>query len=49
MGDILVSKALDIAEYIINKCTIESYPISNLQLQKIMYYIQSDSLRDSKS
>ena len=44
-----MAKALDIAEYIINKCTVESYPISNLQLQKIMYYVQSDSLRDSES
>lgn len=29
--------AVDIAKYIINKCTIEQCPISNLQLQKILY------------
>lgn len=32
--------ALDVAKYIINKCTIEHDAISNLQLQKILYYIQ---------
>ena len=34
--------AVDIAKYIINKCTIEQCPISNLQLQKILYCIQRD-------
>ena len=33
-------KAIDIAKYIINKCTIDQHPISNLQLQKILYYVQ---------
>ena len=33
-------RALEIARYIINKCTEEQHPISNLQLQKILYYIQ---------
>ena len=32
--------ALNIAKYITNKCIDDSHPISNLQLQKIMYYIQ---------
>lgn len=32
--------ALDIAKYIINKCINLRRPISNLQLQKIMYYVQ---------
>lgn len=32
--------AMDIAKYIINKCTVDNCPISNLQLQKILYYIQ---------
>lgn len=32
--------ALDVAKYIINKCTTEHDAISNLQLQKILYYIQ---------
>lgn len=38
-------KAIDIAKYIINKCTIDKHPISNLQLQKILYYIQKDFLK----
>lgn len=38
-------KAIDIAKYVVNKCTIEDYPISNLQLQKILYYIQKDFLK----
>ncbi len=37
-------KAIDIAKYIINKCTNEQHPISNLQLQKILYYIQKSFL-----
>ena len=32
--------ALDVAKYIIDKCTTEHDAISNLQLQKILYYIQ---------
>ncbi|MDY6396453.1 MAG: DUF4065 domain-containing protein [Treponema sp.] len=32
--------ASDIAKYITNKCVDDFHPISNLQLQKIMYYIQ---------
>ncbi len=37
--------ALNIARYIIDKCTREKYPISNLQLQKILYYIQREFLQ----
>lgn len=37
--------ALNIAKYIIDKCTKDRYPISNLQLQKILYYIQREFLR----
>lgn len=33
-------KALYIAKYVVNKCTVEKSPVSNLQLQKILYYIQ---------
>jgi uncharacterized phage-associated protein len=32
--------ALDIAKYIVNKCTDDKCPITNLQLQKIMYFLQ---------
>ena len=37
-------KALDVSKYILNKCTVESQPISNLQLQKILYYVQHEFL-----
>ncbi len=40
-------KAIQIADYILSKCTKESSPISNLQLQKIMYYIQRDFLQNT--
>ena len=33
--------ALDVAKYVINRCYVDlRHPISNLQLQKILYYIQ---------
>lgn len=38
-------KALEIAKYIIDKCTRENNPVSNLQLQKILYYIQKAFLQ----
>lgn len=38
-------KALDLAKYIVDKCTRENQPISNLQLQKILFYIQRECLR----
>lgn len=37
--------AMQIAKYTINKCTTEKHPISNLQLQKILYYIQRELLQ----
>lgn len=37
--------AMQIAKYTINKCTIDEHPISNLQLQKILYYIQRELLQ----
>lgn len=37
--------ALDFAKYIIKKCVADSCPISNLQLQKILFYIQKDFLQ----
>lgn len=33
-------QAIVLAKYIVTKCTREGHPISNLQLQKILYYIQ---------
>ena len=41
----MVYSAITLSNYIINKCTEDGQPISNLQLQKILYYIQRDSLR----
>lgn len=38
--------ALDISKYIINKCTVEHDAVSNLQLQKILYYIQKRFLQN---
>lgn len=38
-------KALDVAKYIINKSIGFGKPISNLQLQKIMYFVHLNFLR----
>lgn len=38
--------ALDLAKYIVSKCIKEGHPISNLQLQKILYYIQKGILEN---
>lgn len=40
-------KALDIAKYIVTKCKNDGNPISNLQLQKILYYIQKEFLQSN--
>ena len=37
--------ASDIAKYVLKKCTDDGFPISNLQLQKILYFLQRDFLR----
>lgn len=36
--------ALEISKYIIDKCTAEKHPITNLQLQKILYFLQKKNL-----
>ena len=36
--------ALDIAKYTITKCTIDKCPVTNLHLQKILYFLQKDHL-----
>lgn len=38
-------KALDVTRYIINKCIDDNLPISNIQLQKILYCIQRECLQ----
>lgn len=40
-------KALELSEYIVAKCINDVHPISNLQLQKILYYIQKDFLQNN--
>lgn len=40
--------AMEVARYIINKCTKDETPISNLQLQKILYYLQKTFLQNNK-
>jgi uncharacterized phage-associated protein len=37
--------AKQIAYYIIDKCTYDDYPISNLQLQLILYFLQGNNYR----
>lgn len=37
--------AIDLSKYIVSKCITDSHPISNLQLQKILYYIQKTFLQ----
>lgn len=39
------NSAMDIARYIVHKCIDDGHPISNLQLQKILYFIQKDFLQ----
>ncbi|MBS6025853.1 MAG: DUF4065 domain-containing protein [Paeniclostridium sordellii] len=40
-------KAIDIANYIINKCIDLGRPITNLQLQKILYYVQGEFIKQT--
>lgn len=46
-GDFMCS-VNEVSKYIINKCSHDGYPISNLQLQKILYYVQGAFLRENK-
>lgn len=36
-----VTSAKRLAAYIVNKCVADGYPVSNLQLQKMMYFLQT--------
>lgn len=40
-----MNNVMDLAKYIITKCKKDEKPISNLQLQKILYYIQTACLK----
>lgn len=37
--------ARDIAHYIVDKCTKDKQPVSNLQLQKILYFVQMEYIK----
>lgn len=39
-----IYNAMDIAAYVINKSIDNNHPVSNLKLQKLLYYIQAASL-----
>lgn len=39
---------LDLSKYILYKCTVEGNPISNLQLQKILFFVQKAILKKYK-
>ena len=38
-------KAMDLANYIVDKCIEDNAPITNLQLQRILYSVQKDFLK----
>ncbi len=38
-------KAINLAKYVVTKCVTDNKPISNLQLQKILFYIQKCHLK----
>lgn len=38
--------AIDLSKYIVSKCIKDGHPISNLQLQIILYYIQESFLKE---
>lgn len=40
-----MTDALTLAKYIVTKCVQDDYPISNLQLQKILYFVQVETLK----
>lgn len=39
-------EALDVAKYIINYCNKKNYPISNLRLQKLLYFVQASFIQE---
>lgn len=41
------NRAINLAKYIIQRCNITNTPITNLKLQKILYYVQKYSLKTS--
>lgn len=43
-----MEKAIDMAKYIVTKCYLDKVPVSNMQLQKILYYIQRSFLKSGE-
>lgn len=39
-----MTTAIELAKYIVNKCVEDDHPITNLQLQKILYFVQREHL-----
>nr|WP_312985384.1 type II toxin-antitoxin system antitoxin SocA domain-containing protein [Clostridioides sp.] len=39
--------AIDVAEFVVAYCEKKGHPITNLQLQKILYYIQCEYLQET--
>lgn len=42
-------EAINLSQYIVSKCVDDNCPISNLQLQKILYYIQKAFLQQKNN
>lgn len=38
-------KSMDLANYIVDKCIKDNAPITNLQLQRLLYFVQKDFLK----
>ena len=41
-------KAIELAQYIVNKCIYDGHPITNMQLQNILFCIQKDYLQHGR-
>lgn len=44
----MIYDVLDISEYVLSYCEVKGKPISNLKLQKILFYIQCEYIRKKK-
>lgn len=43
-----MEKAMNVAKYVVTKCVRDGVPITNLQLQKILYFIQCEFLKKTR-
>lgn len=44
----MIYDVLDVSEYVLSYCETKGKPISNLKLQKILFYIQCEYIRQKK-